>query len=1432
MIGACRDGHREHGKQTEKTMANTQERSEDLTLQANAALVIQAISADQRNLYEREPRELISHYNRETSALDGYRGRQVLELLQNADDAGADLDDGCKVVFSLDRNRLVVANTGALFTHDGLMSLVISDCSPKQLDRNRFIGCKGLGFRAVLTWTDRPLIVSGSLRVCFDRQAATRYVESLAEKGAQRVGDFHQSVGRWPVPVMRFPLLPAEDDQDLQVARRFQDMGFTTVVVLPLPAGDRGEEVLGEAQKQLSELPTSAMLFCRHLVDVRIEGAVCRHWTLLREDVDHERSRVIVSDGEQDTYWDIHRRSGKVPAEAAAETTGGRQEYEIGIAVPESPETLCETNAMCVFFPTRERLPCPLILHATLETTEDRNRIVDHSSNRCVLEALADHLASVLEAEAKPDNLHRPLQLLAGLEKADHELVRLGFVDSVKKAVRSRRLFPRLDGQMDTADGALLAPHEVWSAVADATWLPEMLVLPSSERAADLVHWLGLAWLGRESLKSRLHTMVAAADPERAGIILGKLIDANQLRSIGVNGLLLERQACPIAEGEECFFTPTEELPPLPTWAQGVRFLDAIFQRALLHASGHSSLRGLAGELERNAAKVSEYRFDTVARAIISRLDSDKELAETERVARWRELLAWLLRASTGSRQVLPQLPVSVVTARGTLGRATYLYLSEQYPRGRIVARLYAPLEGNDFVANPDGLGLSKFDKAEVEEFLIALGVRATPRSVSLSAYNQPNADYYAFREAAVDSLPFPISVRSRLCESPSEVRNHCNSYQISGLSVPDRFLRILEEGDPVAVMAYLLSEQQTMLSAEYVENAYFEATVGSERNYRDDPAVPIINPVLHWLRETPWVPGQDGERHRPAEIMLSSTGLRVLPSVYCRHAIDHRDELLASRGGKQAVDAILWRLGAVASLETMASEQVYDLLLSLSERDPRGESVSAIYRTLLEANIAVEDGPNRSEFLQKGKVWARHQGKGQFMPAAKVRYNANVTLPDTVVSRIALLDLPRRRNATAVIQLLNVKPLSSGEVTLEVVRDATEYDVRSEEANAFLRRCIPYIYALRLGKKLDDDFRERNILKRTSLYVCSRLAVRVSVEGQEPETLVLDRAKDRICIESQLYVVGQYDPAGAGATSFWLSVAGLIAEALGTDVAAEVGAVLRCRTEREMKDVVEELLGLEASEKLDEARNRFEDWDVPEEDEDLVITPVGPGAGPGKDEGDTNEVTGDDTTEETTPQDGTNEEEEADKGPKDSRFTETAPPDKKSKKKRRLVIKSSRHVDIAPHGPVATEDVTFKIVEAFERQDGEGRAVINVSHILGSGGFGCDLISVSSEAVKEKALAAGEIAESEVVRFIEVKGRSSRTGEVELTDNEYQAAERLKERYFLYRVFVDPNDPSVYEVAVLRDPVHSSAARMVTRFDLSKGSGAVWYALEEVTEE
>ena len=1394
---------------------------------------ISDIAAQQQQLYSRESRELISHYNRETGALDGYRGRQILELLQNADDAGVDSDKNIRATFYLDRNCLIVANTGASFTYDGLMSLIISDCSPKQLHRNRFIGCKGLGFRSVLTWTDRPLIVSGSLRVLFDKKEALAFVQKLADslQHSNPIKQFHESMGYWPVPIMRFPLAPDVDDPDFQVVKEFLSKGFTTVIVLPIPEGKSGDTVFEEAKIQLDQISTTTLLFCRYLEEVKIEGVLNKSWSMVREEICEAQSQIIISDGRSEIYWDVYRHSGKVPEEMARESTGGQIEYETAIAVPESTDIPYESNTLSVFFPTREHLPCPIVMHATLETTEDRNRIVNNSSNLHVLEALSEHLSDIIKSHVLKDEPLRVLYLLNGIQDADPELKELGFIDLVKDNIQKSKILPRLDGKFGTADNTLQAPDDVWSELVSSEYFPDMLALNEQHDLNDIIDWLELPWLDNITLKSRLKTLLKSLDPEKAGKIAGKLIDANQLKNIGVNGLLLEKKGTLIGENEECFFNPTSKLPPLPSWAKGVRFLDADFQTALFDHSSSTSLRGLVGTLENNKGSVSEYNFNTVARAVISRLNKEDEQEDRDDKKRWQELLPWLYKASDGSRHALPQLSIKVITTQGNLKRANSCYLSDHYPKGELISKLYKSFDQDEYVASPSGLNMENVSIKLVEKFLISLGVHAHPREVR---FDRSNENYPRFLEHVIDTLAFPIPIRYNTFNTPVELRKYFSSYEITELSIPERFTEIVKLENPSALVAFLISDGQRHISNENATSAIFQAKTYDERRLWADPSVPIPNPVLTLLRETAWVPCTDGLKRKPSEIMLNNIGLRILNNIFFRHSVNYADPLIVSRGGKRALESLLMRLGAVTSLESMDSEQVYDLLLTLPDRDPDGKSVSSIYRTLLESQIVIEDGPNRAEFLKKGKVWAKLHDVSQYLHTNEVRYNANVTLPRVIENRMALLDLPSRRSSKAVDQLLNVKQLTSKDVQLTVKHDETEFDVRSEEANAFLHRCIPYIYALRLGKKLDDNLRERNLLKNTKLFVCNKLTVLVSVEDNPPETLVLDSNNDRISIDSKLYLVSGCYSNDNGLTSFWLSVAGLIAEIIGTDVEAEVGQILRCRSESEMQLVVNSLLGNEAEEKLNEAHRRFDTFDIDEAEDEMIPIPAA-------NDQDDSQISIESSEDSEQPSDS-NQDSEAENNDNvnhaDSRrttkFQKTEGPDRKSRKRRKLVLRrgGSSGGGKTGRGPVATEDVTFAIIEEFEKQDSPSRYVIDVSKIQGKEGFGCDLISVKSKEIKERVLAEKSIFESDIERYIEVKGRSSRTGSVELTENEYNAAVKHKERYCLYRVFVDPEDTSIYEVAILCDPVNSDAVQTVTRFDLAKGSGAEWYCLEEIPED
>jgi len=900
--------------------------------------------------------------------------------------------------------------------------------------------------------------------------------------------------------------------------------------------------------------------------------------------------------------------------------------------------------------------------------------------------------------------------------------------------------------------------------------------------------------------------------------MIGKLLAPGQLTQVGADGLLIGSDGS-LIDGGHCFFTPAEQLPALPPWGSGIRFTDAGFQQGMLSGSQAGSVRSLAVDLSRCKGKIDEYRFDTVGRALIEQVEKGIEGDLSSIAQRWRDLLRWTITASDGTQQALPQLSLKVITTQGNLRRATECYLGPDYPHGQIVWRLYGNFGEDEFVSSPSANGLDGLSVEQTETFLLAIGVNGTP----LLKRHDSGDDYRRFCEAVIDSLDCPRTVRGNLCKTSEDVRRLCRYYAISDLRLPDRWNRLLKDGDPVALAGYLLSTGGSLLTEELCPSAKFEAAIGSERKLWQDSSVPIPNPVLFYLREVEWVPATDGRRRRPTEIMLSSQGVRYLQGVYARHAINPKDRLIVAHGGREALDSLLTRLGAASSLETLSGQSLYELLLGLPQRDPEGKVAPGIYRTLIESNVSADDSPHRDRFLTSGQMWGHYQGADSYLPVGRLRYNANLTITKAIEAHIPLVNIPRRMRIPLVKQLFGIVPLTSSEIQLALVPEGTVYDACSEEANQHLRLAMPFIYALRLGHTIDERGHDLGLLRKAVLRVCSRAQVSAKLPSGTTESVSLTEPGERIAIDTSLLVVGEYRESSPGSLTFWLTVAELVAELLGTDVADEVGGILRCHTPAEMLEVVRVRLGGDAEEKLAQARDRFADT-FAESGEDIerplpAPKPTGEsGKAPSASQPPASESSGQPESVASALDKGATL--EPTKGPSQ------APP-----KRRKLVVTGPCRGGDFTHRLLATEDVTFKVVEAFEGHPTQGRFAIVVSHLHGAEGFGCDIISVASEAVRNQALKDGVVNDADVLRYIEVKGRSSRTGEIELVDNEYRAAERLRGRYWLYRVCVDPKRSGHYEIAVLNDPVGSKSVRTVTRFNLGEGSGASWFALAERTE-
>jgi hypothetical protein len=121
----------------------------------------------------------------------------------------------------------------------------------------------------------------------------------------------------------------------------------------------------------------------------------------------------------------------------------------------------------------------------------------------------------------------------------------------------------------------------------------------------------------------------------------------------------------------------------------------------------------------------------------------------------------------------------------------------------------------------------------------------------------------------------------------------------------------------------------------------------------------------------------------------------------------------------------------------------------------------------------------------------------------------------------------------------------------------------------------------------------------------------------------------------------------------------------------------------------------------------------------------------------------------------------------------------------------------------VTDGDFCEKKVMEFELMEYPPRYPLHVAHITGYNGPRCDILSFASTEDREtfKISRNPEL----IVRFIEVKGRSSDGASILLKGNELDAAKNYGERYFLYRLYVERDGH--YELSILQDPLQDPEA-------------------------
>ncbi len=319
--------------------------------------------------------ELIGENNIEQRDIKGYHGREILELLQNADDAyQKSIDRGdnpkceLKVTICYKDNVLSVANTGTCFDEAGIKAIVQGNNSPKL---GKYIGNKGTGFRSILNWAYKVKIFSGNFNVEFSKEIADKIFNKI--KDEPQIKKQIDKNSNLYIPMLAVPsyidnsnynvdttieisIDPAKLNDDFSVSRQIENIDLRILLFLP----------------NISQI--DIFTESNHIIYQRI------HKLDLLDNICLEK----ISNGKLEIREAFYLFKKTIPN--AIEEDEVLKDIQLSIAVPEDMDTF-SSRYIYSFFPLLDtESPFDCVLHASYALGDHRNTVNVSKENKRIIE--------------------------------------------------------------------------------------------------------------------------------------------------------------------------------------------------------------------------------------------------------------------------------------------------------------------------------------------------------------------------------------------------------------------------------------------------------------------------------------------------------------------------------------------------------------------------------------------------------------------------------------------------------------------------------------------------------------------------------------------------------------------------------------------------------------------------------------------------------------------------------------------------------------------------------------------------------------------------------------------------------------------------------------------------------------------------------------
>ena len=1030
--------------------------------------------------------EINSDYNREKDTIDDYQGRQIFELLQNADDEACNTNGNVKI--ELLKDVFKISNTGIPFSFEGVKSLLRSNNSPKKV-RSNTIGHKGLGFRSVLTWAKKININTHYFSLEFSIDIAKQFLDGLIKENPSLNEDLKKiNTDTHPIAILACP----------KIKDNFPEKGYDTTIEITCTESTK-ENILG----QIKQLNFEELLFLENIQTITVITDDYKK-TFFKEKENGKtiiKVKDIVSGKvEVNGSWFIYEKKGKL--------SYNKQDYELKIAYDE--ESHLSGNVLYNYFKTEINISFPAIIHGTFELTTNRNQLKKNNpANHELVRILADFLISTAICISKKNKTcdYEPLKLLLTTEINSVLADDYGLKTYINEKVKKTKIFPTINREYISLND----PHAYHSShfgdVLCKTTFSDLLLVCEDRCIESFIEQTS-SFYEYEEFKKRLNDDIQnnKYDIEQKCKIMDLIRCMKEPNYAGQGiHILVDIKGKQIQTAVEVFPLPeNEKIADFPDWVE-IRFLHETML-SILKNNINGDIRDVVNEYK--AFSLAEYSFNNLLRLISIQIE------KTNDVKKIKDFLSWLFKYYIESdKQKIPNIEsirIPLICKDGKIRKSSECYFGKEFNNElgeKIVNIFNGPIITTEYF-NSENI-------FELVAFYEWIGVLKYPRLETIGLNKQQSMEYIDYCFSNKDYL-------SSTWGEAFQKKDFWNGSVIQlSLERVEHFDEIIEKLDFTDLLAYFLSDEKLNLRLmnkfEYAHTSEMKCTPGQKRDTRIIPYSELPSYIQYCLSKKKWIEckGVINELKEAAHCCLEDLGLEPF---FFQPVVNYEKLKKFHNISKSKIELLLYSLGVAKSFLEIPHSVIYEILLRLPQfDDPEKVKTKKIYsllRTLKTEDLKRTD--KYTQFIKTGEVLVKIDGRKEFISNTKAFYADRKEFSEEILKQFPMLDLPPRTGTLKVETLFGVKPLKDMNVRLE--KDSTKTCTLNTSFIADYQQFIAYVLTCRHStKNFKDDLRK---LQKSKVSVDSEVSVLFTINNEEKRAVLKDceivylRNKDKAVIK------------------------------------------------------------------------------------------------------------------------------------------------------------------------------------------------------------------------------------------------------------------------------------------------------------------------------